>query len=796
MSRIRPLAGATSLALVVALAAAPLASAQSPEAATGPVADSVTFDSFFIDRAPLELQSGAMDLYLTGLRTEAARELEGTEGVQLFTAPATTLSLLLNPAPAPEGRLNPFSIPEIRRAMQDLVDREFIAQDLYGGLAQPMVGQVAPTDFDYLTVYDIVRGSGIRYDPEYARERIADAMTAAGAELVDGVWHYGGEPVRLKFVARVEDERRSVGDLVRAELEKAGFQVSMAYQDFAPAIQSVYSTDPQAFEWHLYTEGWSRGSAQRYDVGTVNSMNAPWVGNMPGWREQGFWQYENEQLDTLGQRLFRGEFTSREERDELYREMTKLGLDESVRVWLASVQTAFPASAELTGATRDIVAGPRSPYTLREASIPGRSDLKVGDLWVWTERTTWNPVGGFGDAYSNDIWRNLFDPAVWNHPFTGDPGPFRASYTVETAGPEGTLEVPADAVTWDAQADAWVPVEPGTTAVSTVTFDYGKYLSANWHDGQPITIADAVYSIAQGFDIAYDPDKSRVETALAATSRPYLETVKGYRFLPDDTVEVYVDFWHFDEDSIAAYASPTSFSMPWEILAAMDDLVFEQKRAAYSDTAASRMNVPWLSLVMTRDARLVDRTLRELGARGAVPEGVFQVGDRTLVTPEEASARYEAAQDWFDEHGHLVISNGPFWLDRYDPAAQFAQLQANRDPGYPFRPGDFALGEPPRLAIAQPDVEPIGLGQDASVPVTVEGPGTLALRYLLVDPATGTIVTSGEAAPGAEPGTFTVELGGDITGTLFPGLYQLDLAASSDAVALITERRVDLEVTP
>ncbi len=118
--------------------------------------------------------------------------------------------------------------------------------------------------------------------------------------------------------------------------------------------------------------------------------------------------------------------------------------------------------------------------------------------------------------------------------------------------------MPADAVTWDAEAKAWVPVEPGTTAVSTVTFDYSRYLGSNWHDGQPITLADAVYSIAQGFDLAYDPDKAKIEIALAATSRPYLETFKGYRIIDDDRLEVYVDYWHFDEDTIAAYASPTS----------------------------------------------------------------------------------------------------------------------------------------------------------------------------------------------------------------------------------------------
>jgi peptide/nickel transport system substrate-binding protein len=419
----------------------------------------------------------------------------------------------------------------------------------------------------------------------------------------------------------------------------------------------------------------------------------------------------------------------------------------------------------------------------------------VGHQWVWTERTTYNPVGGLGDVYSVDLWRNLADPPIWNDPFTGIPQPFRATYEVETAGPEGTLDVPADALTWDVASKAWVPVAPGTQAVSKVTFDYSRYLNAAWHHGQPITVADAIYSIAQTFDRAYDPEKARIETALAATARPVLETFKGYRLTDDDRLEVYVDYWHFDTDHIAAYASPVSFDMPWELKAAMDDLVFGQRRAAYSDTAASRYGVPWLSLVLERDAGLVDRTLRDLERDEVVPEGVFQFGDRSLVTPEEAVARYEAAQEWFDEKEHLVISNGPFFLEQFDPPAQFAELVAFRDPGYPFKPGDLYRGEPPDLSIDEISSDAVVPGEDAVITAAVTGPGSVGLRYLLLDPAVGEVVVSGRAEPSAD-GQFTVTIPAQITGSLFPGFYQLYLAAESDSLARIAERRVDLEVLP
>ena len=236
--------------------------------------------------------------------------------------------------------------------------------------------------------------------------------------------------------------------------------------------------------------------------------------------------------------------------------------------------------------------------------------------------------------------------------------------------------------------------------------------------------------------------------------------------------------------------------MPWELLAAMDDLVFAQRRAAYTDTAAARQNVPWLSLVMSRDAKLVERTLKQMALKGTVPAGVFQVGDRTLVTEDDVKARAQAALDFLDARGHLVISSGPYRLERYDAAAQYAELTAVRDPGYPLSVADWERGDPPTLAIEPPDAPAIGMSDDTTIPVVVDGPGTLGLRWLLIDPASGMSVAEGDAAPGATAGTFDVTIGADVAATLFPGPYQLYLAASSDALALVTERKVDVKVGP
>ncbi len=788
---------ALMIALTVGLEAVPSVLAQDsgydpPHQEPGPATERIHFQSFHVDLAGSAIQAGDMDFYQFSLKTEAARQIKDADDIRVYQAPATMISLILNPAPAPEGELNPFSIRDVRFALQHSVNRRFIAQEIYKGLAEPMLAQVGPFDYDYLTIYNQIKEQDITYDPDLARQMVDKAMTEAGAVLQDGVWHFNGRPVRLNFIIRVEDERREVGDLIRTELEDLGFTISPTYLSFAPAILSVYSSDPQLFQWHLYTEGWGRGSADRYDFGTINSMAAPWLGNMPGWQEVGFWQYENEQLDELGKTLFQGSFRSVEERDQIYRDMTRLAVEESVRIWLATIVNSLPASRDMEGVTQDISVGPKSIWTLREAYVPGKDTLTVGNLWVWTERTTWNPIGGFGDVYSNDIWQNLHDPPLWRDPFTGVPIPFRADYVVTTAGPDGKLDVPADAVNWDPVEDTFVPVDAGTRATSKVIFDYSKFFQSKWHDGQPITMADVIYSIAQGFDIALDEDKSRIEFAIAVTSQPFLETLHGIRILDANRLEVYADYWHFEEDYIAEYASLTGLTMPWEILAAMDKLVFEDRRAAYSATAAQRFSVPWINLVMDNDTRLVKRALINMRNDGEYPASVFQVGDTTLATAEEARQRYDAALEWIDEQGMAIISNGPYQLTRYEPPAQFAEIVAFRDPTYPFRPGDWYKGTPPIIQFDSLDTAGIGIGSPATVEIALQGPGQVQVRYVLLDPATGEIVSIGDAEQESTI-KYAIQIPSEVTVGLVPGLYHLFVIASSDQVSSVAERRVDIE---
>ena len=778
------------LAVLLLIPASALAQEyQPPHTQPGPAVDVVRFRNFAEEIAPAAIEKGDMDVYFYNMRVSKVMQLEKNPDLTFVRAPSTMLSIILNPAPSTEDSFNPFQLKKVRQAIQYLINRDFIVKEIYKGRAVPMLAHVSPFEYDYITIFDMLEARDIRYDPELGRRMIAEALTEAGAVMKDGKWYFNDKPIVVKFVIRTEDERREIGEALTAELEKAGLTVERVYHPFAQAILRVYTTDPAEFQWHLYTEGWGRGAVEKYDFATINQMCAPWLGNMPGWLERGYWQYSNKLLDELGQRIFKGEFSDRRERDQLYRRMTELCLEESVRIWVATVLTSYPLNKDVKGISEDLGAGVRSLWFLRNAYVEGEDEITIGHLWVWTSRSIWNPVAGFNDVYSVDIWRNLVDPPIVRHPFTGIPMPFRAKYEVETAGPEGRLKIPEDAVVWDAEQDKWVRVQPGTEAVSKVTFDYSLYTNAKWHHGIGISMADILYAIAQIFEIAYDEDKSRVEVAISATSKPILETFKAFRIVDDHKLEVYVDFWHFDENYIAEYASLWGGAMPWELLYLMDKEVFEKPRPlyTYSDTAAARLARQQLSLILKEHVSVLRRTLLNLIREREYPESFFNVLGKKYETLDNALARYEALLSWFNQRGHMVVSSGPFTLETIDPAAQYAELRAYRDPSYPFKPGDWFFGQ-----VQSPEVTSVSrrvnLAVESSITVKVRGEQPLYLSYVLRNPVTGAEVASGVVEP--REGVAEIPLEGDIPA----GFYNLHLLLYSDSVSRVNEHKTTIEV--
>ena len=71
------LALALAAGLLPAAAAAQDETLEPPHDRPGPAAERLLYNSFFVDRAPLDIEAGNMDLYLFGLKTEGAQDLHG-----------------------------------------------------------------------------------------------------------------------------------------------------------------------------------------------------------------------------------------------------------------------------------------------------------------------------------------------------------------------------------------------------------------------------------------------------------------------------------------------------------------------------------------------------------------------------------------------------------------------------------------------------------------------------------------------------------------------------------------------
>jgi len=804
-----------------------------------------------LEAVPMALGT-QIDIYLFGLRPAMAIELAKRPDVVLYQAAAGLLDLVLNPAPVMvlkfSGNItaeevarrlnipveavahvdfnkdenasyidvclkppvdpktagfdverdatdkllvNPLCFRQVRFALNYLVDRDFIIREILKGFGIPMYTHYGPADPTYTELVDLVAKYKFTYNPDYAKKLVSDIMTKIGATMVGGYWQYGGKPVTVTFIIRVEDERRDIGHTIANEIEKLGIKVERVELTFGEAITRTYGTDPMEFQWQIYTEGWGRGGLDRWNPWMFTQYAAPWYSYMPGWQEAGYWQYKNATIDELSQLVALGRYKSKEEFVDAIRRGTEMAIQESVRIWIAARMDVYAATKDVMGVTLDLGAGLRNTiFNARNWYISGRDTIRVGHLWVWTSRTAWNTFGGFTDVYSVDPMRATWDPITWRHPFNGEPILVRASADVKTAGPEGKLDVPPDAIMWDPEK-GWVQVGSGRSATSVVIFDLSKLIGYQWHHGVNITWADILGYIALLFDATYNKTKADIEPKIASTNKPIYDTIVAFRpLINENKLEVYVNYWHFDLMYIADYAA-FAFYVPFEIELVQAYLGYDKQTYALTDTRAAAAKLPWLSLVLPTHAKDVRTALVELrDMYGYAAKYVTVPGVYTL-SRDEWNARIDAAIRWIDTYGNAWISNGPFKLVYYSDAEQKLVLERFEPPRYPIQPTTLYFGMPKPNSILEVSAPMVSPGGDLLVTVRVSGVFPLTVYYMITDPTTGEILYTGTTTASREE--VRVMVPGNVTAKMREySYYEFTVLAWSETVVQPAERTIVL----
>ncbi len=756
--------------LLVAILALSIATIMSSEsfAEKNTFFDSVKFIQYLDENTALEeVRNGNLDVYYYRISSDRLESDQAREGLQVFDSTGGSYSILVNPAES--EKFNPFSSKEIRFALNYLVDRKLIVNELMGGYGAPIISYYSPSDPEYLTIIEQLETFSFKYNPTLAEKIISEELKKRGVNKIDGKWEIDSNPIEITIFIRSDDPvRKSIGEILAVELQRIGFTIKKDFGDLNKAFVVVYGSDPSELKWNLYTEGWGRSSFVKYDSVGLGQMYSPWFSSMPGFNDPTYWNYENEKLDEITQKIYTGDFKTVEERAQLVQEAVVEGVNESVRIFLASKIDQYVANEKVSGIVNDFGAGVPSRFTPINAKSDS-NEFVIGVKQLY--QGAWNPVMGLTDSYSRHIWGIISDPGVFKHPFTGETFPVRAKWQVETAGPDDKLTIPIEAKMWNPSLQKWKVLPPNTLATSKVTFDFEF---GNWHNGQKMDMNDILHSLY--FTIEWgtqiDENDRTFDTEFTPRAAQSVQTIIGINPIDENTIEVYVDYWYFDEGEIADWAVLWS-SIPWEISSAMEKAVVDGK-VSFSRSGATSKNVNWLSLIIPNDANIIKSYLQEYKDSDFIP-----ISLENIQSQEYYQNRYESSIEWIESNNHAVISNGPFYLESYSPESRTITVKAFNDDSYPFEMGKWSEFEKAKIpSITKVEMKNI-IQKGEKLDIIVDADNSDSILYFLTN-SEGNMIVSKTLK--FNEGNIIISIPTEITRKLGTGANNIKIFAISDSV--------------
>jgi peptide/nickel transport system substrate-binding protein len=755
------------------------------------------------------LEADKVHIYAFGIRDPGlARKVRESPTLQYETSYGGSAELTLNPVGPTfpkTGKLNPFSVPAIREALNWLVDRTYIAEEIYGGLAAPRFLPINTIFPDYARLADVARSLEIFYahNPEKAKAVISAQMEELGAELRDGTWYYQGEPVQLAFIIRIEDKRREMGDYVATLLEDLGFEVDRQYKTAAEASPIWIGGDPADGHWHLYTGGWVSTVISRDVAGNFNFYYTPRGRPDPLWQAY----TPDPEFNELADRLARRDYHSWEERQEMMAQAIELAMTDSARIWLVDTIDIWARRAEVALAS-DLAGGFSGswlwPFTLRFRDREG-GRIIYGAPSILTE--PWNPVAGTNWIFDTMIIRATGETATLPDPFTGLYWPQRAKSTsvyVQEGIPVTkthdwltlsflpSIEVPVDAwADWDPVNQKFITVgekypEGATAKTKTVVYYDEHLLKMKWHDGSTISLADLVLSFILTFERA-KPESPIYDEAAVSAFETFMRHFRGLKIVQKDplVVEVYSDLFYPDAEWIASSRGDYLYtSTPMQAFA-IGILAEQNKELAFSAAKSDKLRVERANYISGPTLAVLEKYRAQAFEQGFIP---YETTLKEFITPEEAKERYRLLGEWYQQRGHFWVGQGPFYLDSVHPVEK--NIIIKRFTGFPDPPDKWLRFTEPRIAevdITGPTEVQIGASAEFNVSVTFKGEPYAVkdidfVKFLLFD-GRGQLTALGEAQA-VQDGLFRVALSAEQTAQLIVGANRLEVIVVSKLVSI------------
>jgi peptide/nickel transport system substrate-binding protein len=738
------IAAAISLVLVLSLGA---------QVKNGPIVDKVIFD-VRMDRTIgwKDTVAGKTDLFTENLGGKDYKAIPAGDLDKLssYFAPGTYDDLSINPVPnaAPyqvttkDGKVyfNPFAIREVRFALNWIIDRKKIVDEICLGMADPMYNAMTPGQpgtYKY-NLINTKLGMTARGNEQKAIADITAAMTAAsqlpenkGKLVKNGqFWTFNGDPVTVNFLIRVDDPsgRLLIGRYVSDQIEKAGIKVNRLEWDRSKCIKTETATDPADYQWNLYTEGWvAGGMAEYYDV-NIAQMYAPYYTNMPGWGESAFWNYKNDEIDAISQTNANGWFLTADDYWKGNVKATEIATKDAIRVYLVSLKSAQIANKDrfVNRMAYGLGVGVDT-WSIRGANVkpdttgPNKG-LKVlhvtqfssrGDLYM----SALDPVGvdGFNGVYETMIFTNCSDMVTFPSSNSAKPVALRVKYDLKNVDtqikanpkggkPLGLIPVDKSAVIYDSSKKAWVsgveyiagPDGKNVYSANPAIVSYSKlanasYVGGTWHDGNKIDLSDTMYAIAFQYEWANKDgaDDKLFDESLSAQWSSLLPVTKGVVLNKDGSFTTYFDYnFPMDKNYVAQQGSfiidvksanpGRQTVVEWPVVEALAKIVTEGSKSGEFYSFSSDGAQTEVDVTVPKCVSDIKAKLQDMIAAKYVPVSIQQ-----WVTPDQAVARYKNAIAFIDKYGNAYISNGPFMVTKIDTTSKSIELTADRN--YPIK---------------------------------------------------------------------------------------------------------------
>jgi len=806
-----------------------------PSTRTGAWVDEVVFTS--IDEVPIavaQLQADALDLYAyLAEDPETFQIVKEDPNLAYSMAYGSWDSYMFNTYGEAtgdhlfaDGRLNPMSIRKVREAINYLIDRDYLVQEVMGGLANPRYVGLLGTFPDYARFADLIRPIEAKYayNVETAVSMIAEAMTAAGATLdANGKWSFNGAVVTVIALIRSEDEREALGNYLcdQLELPEVGLTCDRQVRtrsELSPIWSQSVTAEGQ---WNFYTAGNYYPSLVRDEGSYFLGSFSPSVAGTTA--EATF--YSTPEEEAVYQALYTNAFTSMDERRALFAQALPMSVENSSYLQILEPASFAPFKADLIVGS-DLSSGVAGsqiwPFTIRWAGQEGGS-VRSANSGILTG--PWNPISGHNWNQEFNIINATRDVAAMANPYTGlympqwlESGTLKVVtgtvtnktldwVTLETAD---SIPVPGDAwADFDPATNQFITVAEkfpeGTTAkgVSTVVYRADMFDKLTWHDGSPFSMADFMTQIITTFDNCH-PESLVYDETIATNCEVFFSHFKGLRIVSTDpvTIETYDDLVDLDaEVHIGGYGYHNWFPYTATGILAWHSyvpayLAESKSEIAFTTEKSTALGVEWTNYVGGPSLDFMKAALDQAQADNYIPWAETM---SAYITADEATARYANLQAFYAAKGHFWVGIGPFYVDQIN--AVEGSVVAKRYEAYPELASKWSIfGAPPLSVVDVSGPGSVTKGQEAAFDAFItfqDAPYASAdlssVSYLLYD-ASGALVGTGAATAIAE-GQYQAVLTAAQTGALAAGSAKIEFVVVSKLVAIPTFASMEFVVS-